>query len=97
MHFADREGFSFDDELDRARMHYDAETSGAVTILVDALNIIAAGNTDPDRMVQIAADALESFCPERGRARPNASPIPFSEDVQHPEQDAAENPKGDVS
>jgi hypothetical protein len=28
MHFADRQGFSFDAELDRARMHYAAETMG---------------------------------------------------------------------
>jgi hypothetical protein len=27
MHFCDREGFTFDKELDRARMHYEAETS----------------------------------------------------------------------
>lgn len=82
MHFCDREDdFDFDCQLDRARMHYEAETSGTVTILVEALNTIANGNTDPDRMVAIAGDALESFCPARGRTKIDTAGIPFDNEA----------------
>jgi hypothetical protein len=56
-------------------MHYEAETSPCIEILVDALNTIAAGNTDPDRMVQIAIDALE--CAPTARAKIDDEEIKF--------------------
>jgi hypothetical protein len=75
MHWADRNELEFDGQLSRARMHYEAETSPCIEILVDALNTIAAGNTDPDRMVQIATDALE--CAPTARAKIDDEEIKF--------------------
>jgi hypothetical protein len=59
MHWSDRNGFDFDRQFVRVRTHCEAETSRASGVLVNALNTIAAGGGDPERMVQIAIAALE--------------------------------------
>jgi hypothetical protein len=75
MHWADHNGVHFDDNLARARVYYALETSRCIEIFVEALNTIAAGNTSRARMVEIAADALQSAPNARSKIDPGE--IPF--------------------
>jgi hypothetical protein len=75
MHWADRNELEFDGQLSRARMHYEAETSPCIEILVDALNEIAQGKNTKQRMIQIAVDALE--CAPTARAKIDDEEIKF--------------------
>jgi hypothetical protein len=75
MHWADRNELEFDGQLSRARMHYEAETSPCIEILVDALNEIVAGGITKARMVEIATDALE--CAPTARAKIDDEEIKF--------------------
>lgn len=72
MHWSDRNGVHFDDNLTRARIYYSLETSRCIDIFVKALNAIAAGKGNP---IQIAADALQSA--PNGRAKFDPVRIPF--------------------
>jgi hypothetical protein len=75
MHWADRNDFDFEAQLRRASMHYEAETSSCIEILVDALNEIAAGDITEQRMMQITCDALESA--PNARAKLDTKEIKF--------------------
>lgn len=72
MHWADRNGVHFDDNLARARVYYSLEMSRCIDIFAEALNAIAAGKSNP---MQIAADALQSA--PNSRVKFDSVGIPF--------------------